>query len=149
MRFYYVFCVCRGTLHNGGRGWLGREELLNRNHYFSFFHTKSILVASQIYGWTTDVTWTILLTICKYNPMHFLGGFSIGYWLYMCSKSARYIWFLFKLPLTWQCLNWLYVGHNQAATSLPLPLVKPTQKWLKLQFINWLLEAGSKRESIP
>ncbi len=31
--------------------------------------------------------------------------------------------------------------------NLPLHLVKPTR--LKLQFTNWPLEAGSKRESIP
>ncbi len=32
--------------------------------------------------------------------------------------------------------------------NLPLPLLKPTRKWLKLQFIKAGLESGSKRELV-
>ncbi len=41
-----------------------------------------------------------------------------------------------------------YVVFRSSA-NLPLSVAKPTRKWLKLQFIDWPLEAGSKRESIP
>ncbi len=37
--------------------WPGREVIVKKNFCL---HTKSILVASLHYGWTTDVTWTIL-----------------------------------------------------------------------------------------
>ncbi len=40
-------------------------------------------------------------------------------------------------------------GYIEPSGNLPLPLMKPTRKWLKLQFIDWPLEAGSKRESVP
>ncbi len=39
--------------------WPGREVIVKKNCCFCL-HTKSILVASIHYGWTTDVTWTIL-----------------------------------------------------------------------------------------
>ncbi len=45
-------------------GWRGGDKLLNKVVIFVclfvFLCTKSILVASQNYGWTSDVTWIIL-----------------------------------------------------------------------------------------
>ncbi len=52
-------CIRHGTLYNGGGQ--SRER---RNRWIKTFfslHTKSILVALWNYGWTTDVTWTILM----------------------------------------------------------------------------------------
>ncbi len=42
------------------------QKSLNKVIIFSL-STKSILVTSQNYGWTTDVTWTILLPFCVLN----------------------------------------------------------------------------------
>ncbi len=46
-------------------------------------------------------------------------------------------------------LLFLRIYESYPSSYLPLSLVKPTQKRLKLQFIDWSLEAGCKRESIP
>jgi len=34
------------------------------------------------------------------------------------------------------------------SSNLPISPLNPTRKWFKLQFIDWQLETGCKRESI-
>ncbi len=48
------------TLQYGAMGWRGGEKLLNNVIILVSLLTKSILVASENYGWTPDVTWIIL-----------------------------------------------------------------------------------------
>ncbi len=79
-------------------GW-GGEELLNKVVIFVFFAHKSILLASM-YGWTTDVTWTIFpMSLLRFWTWeHFscvaVYGGSESSWIlskisYLCSEDER------------------------------------------------------------
>ncbi len=59
----HIWChkiLCCGTLVNGH--WLTRKRrnCLIKSLFLLSLHTKSIVVTSYNYGWTTDVSWTIL-----------------------------------------------------------------------------------------
>ncbi len=51
-----VIQVCNDTCVSK---W-SQNNILSKSLFLFSLHTKSILVASYNYGWTTDVTWTIL-----------------------------------------------------------------------------------------
>ncbi len=53
--------MSRGTVMNTDtKTDMEENKMLNKVVFLDFMHTKSILVASWHYGWTTDVTWNIL-----------------------------------------------------------------------------------------
>ncbi len=53
--------MCRDTLQNGTKGDAEEKNCWITLLFLFSLHTKSILVASYHYGWTTDFTWTILM----------------------------------------------------------------------------------------
>ncbi len=69
------------------------DKLLNEVGFFLFsLRTKSIFVASQNYGWTTDVTWIVLTLIVLGSLLSMEGQRALGIhqkYLNLCSEDER------------------------------------------------------------